>query len=167
MSSTIDSIQLEKVFSNYGQIESARVLSHKNCGFVNFIRIEDAIEARKHMHSKELAGSIIKIGFAKVPNVRDVTTPSQIQMEWQDSSNTPYMSSANPSHLAWENYEYSDLYANAIPSLPDSKVDSNKLKDFRKRLESNTVTPDQFNDIFRIKRSGYKTKHELPRNLNI
>ncbi|KAI8804762.1 armadillo-type protein [Cladochytrium replicatum] len=64
---TTDPAELEALFSQYGSIESARVLTHKNCGFVNFDKLEDAIEARKAMNGKEISGSIVKIGFAKVP----------------------------------------------------------------------------------------------------
>lgn len=61
---------LESIFSPYGAIESSRVLTHKNCGFVNFIAIDDAIAARAALAGRELftgAGGV-KIGFAKVPS---------------------------------------------------------------------------------------------------
>ncbi|KAJ3327209.1 hypothetical protein HDU76_012209 [Blyttiomyces sp. JEL0837] len=64
---TTDPHDLESLFSTFGPVESARVLTHKNCGFVNFDRLEDAIEARKAMNGKEISGSVVKIGFAKVP----------------------------------------------------------------------------------------------------
>jgi protein JSN1 len=60
---------LETIFSQYGAIESSRVLTHKNCGFVNFVSIDDAIAARSALAGRELfpgAGGV-KIGFAKVP----------------------------------------------------------------------------------------------------
>ena len=76
------------VFSPYGPIESARVLTHKNCGFskflcicqaqqiililfsVNFERLDDAVRARKCLNGRDVLGSdvgAIRIGFAKVP----------------------------------------------------------------------------------------------------
>jgi protein JSN1 len=76
------------VFSPYGPIESARVLTHKNCGFskswrfsrplhhlmiilvVNFERLDDAVRARKALNGRDVLGSdvgAIRIGFAKVP----------------------------------------------------------------------------------------------------
>ncbi|KAJ3414703.1 hypothetical protein HDV05_006140 [Chytridiales sp. JEL 0842] len=67
---TTDPADLEYLFSAFGPIESARVLTHKNCGFVNFDRLEDAIEARKHMNGKEVGGCVLKIGFAKVPDMK-------------------------------------------------------------------------------------------------
>ncbi|KAJ3186090.1 hypothetical protein HDU85_001008 [Gaertneriomyces sp. JEL0708] len=65
---TTDPAELEALFSGFGPIESARVLTHKNCGFVNFFRLEDAMEARKTMNGKEIGGSVVKIGYAKVPS---------------------------------------------------------------------------------------------------
>jgi RNA recognition motif-containing protein len=58
---------LHQVFLPFGPIESARVLTHKNCGFVNFERLEDAIRAKSVMNGQEIAGAIVRIGFAKVP----------------------------------------------------------------------------------------------------
>ncbi|KAJ1915370.1 hypothetical protein H4219_004355 [Mycoemilia scoparia] len=58
---------LEEFFSKFGTIESARVLSHKNCGFVNFEKLEDAVRAKQDINGKELQGSIVRIGYAKEP----------------------------------------------------------------------------------------------------
>jgi protein JSN1 len=38
---------LTEMFKSYGSIISARVLTHKNCGFVNFERLESAMSARR------------------------------------------------------------------------------------------------------------------------
>ncbi|GAA6056427.1 hypothetical protein JCM3770_000697 [Rhodotorula araucariae] len=58
------------VFSAFGPIESARVLTHKSCGFVNFERLDDAVAARKALNGREILGAEVgpvRIGFAKVP----------------------------------------------------------------------------------------------------
>lgn len=65
-------------------IESIRVLTHKNCGFINFFHQEDAIKAKKALQNKEIMGpgtGTVRIGYAKVPAVKS-----------QHSSNTPTMS---------------------------------------------------------------------------
>lgn len=70
-SRTVSSADLLKVFSPYGAIESARVLVHKQCGFVNFESLDDAVAARKILNGQEILGpeiGPIKIGFAKVPS---------------------------------------------------------------------------------------------------
>ncbi|GAA6012454.1 hypothetical protein JCM11491_004337 [Sporobolomyces phaffii] len=58
------------IFSSFGQIESARVLTHKSCGFVNFERLDDAVAARKALNGREMLGAEVgpvRIGYAKVP----------------------------------------------------------------------------------------------------
>ncbi|KAG0175695.1 hypothetical protein DFQ28_006884 [Apophysomyces sp. BC1034] len=62
---------LRTLFQPFGAIESVRVLSHKNCGFVNFEHQEDAVRARKTLQNKEILGpgtGSVRIGFAKVPS---------------------------------------------------------------------------------------------------
>ncbi|KAJ2800764.1 hypothetical protein H4R20_003941 [Coemansia guatemalensis] len=59
--------QLGSVFGRFGEIESARVLNHKNCGFVNFVRLEDAVRAKQAMNGKSIDGAVVRIGYAKVP----------------------------------------------------------------------------------------------------
>ncbi|KAF9093871.1 hypothetical protein BGX23_002763 [Mortierella sp. AD031] len=61
---------LHAMFSHFGTIESARVLTHKSCGFINFESMEDAVIAKKVMHGQEVFGpgtGAVRIGFAKVP----------------------------------------------------------------------------------------------------
>ncbi|KAI0080584.1 hypothetical protein K474DRAFT_211692 [Panus rudis PR-1116 ss-1] len=68
--STTTPATILSVFSPYGAIESARVLTHKNCGFINFERLDDAVRARKALNGRDVLGSdvgAIRIGFAKVP----------------------------------------------------------------------------------------------------
>ncbi|KAI7853056.1 hypothetical protein BDC45DRAFT_174934 [Circinella umbellata] len=63
---------LFSLFSPFGAIESVRVLTHKNCGFVNFELQEDAVRAKKMLQGKELLGpatGTVRIGFAKVPSL--------------------------------------------------------------------------------------------------
>ncbi|CAI2168392.1 9318_t:CDS:2 [Funneliformis geosporum] len=70
---------LQNIFSPFGAIESARVLTHKNCGFVNFEKLDDAVKAKKALHGKEVLGSAVgpvRIGFAKVqPKPSPTSTP--------------------------------------------------------------------------------------------
>ena len=67
-STTVSSLQA--IFSIYGNIESARVLMHKNCGFVNFEKVESAVQARSLLNGREIfpgAGQV-RIGYAKAPS---------------------------------------------------------------------------------------------------
>ena len=66
-STTVSSLQA--IFAMYGKIESARVLIHKNCGFVNFENVDSATQARSGLNGKEIfpGAGPVRIGFAKAP----------------------------------------------------------------------------------------------------
>jgi protein JSN1 len=61
---------LTEMFKQYGPIASVRVLTHKNCGFVNFERVESAISAKANTNGKEIfpGAGPIRINFAKPPS---------------------------------------------------------------------------------------------------
>ncbi|KAI8989940.1 hypothetical protein BDB01DRAFT_779383 [Pilobolus umbonatus] len=66
-------IALASLFSPFGTIESIRILTHKNCAFINFYLQEDAINAKKSVHNVDILGpgsESVKIGFAKVPPLK-------------------------------------------------------------------------------------------------
>lgn len=67
-STTVSSLNV--IFSNFGPIESTRVLTHKSCGFVNFDNIESAMQAKAQLNEKEIfpGAGPIRIGYAKVPS---------------------------------------------------------------------------------------------------
>jgi protein JSN1 len=75
VSTTVTS--LEAIFGMYGKIESTRVLTHKNCGFVNFERIESAVQAKSLLNGKEIfpGAGPVRIGYAKVPGSSSSGTP--------------------------------------------------------------------------------------------
>ncbi|CAK7562419.1 MAG: hypothetical protein SEPTF4163_000263 [Sporothrix epigloea] len=61
---------LTEMFKSYGHILSARVLTLKNCGFVNFERVESAVAAKAGLNGKEIfpGAGPIRINFAKPPS---------------------------------------------------------------------------------------------------
>lgn len=75
VSTTVTS--LDAIFGMYGKIESTRVLTHKNCGFVNFERIESAVQAKSLLNGKEIfpGAGPVRIGYAKVPGASAAGTP--------------------------------------------------------------------------------------------
>ncbi|KIV80466.1 hypothetical protein PV11_07964 [Exophiala sideris] len=68
---------LDAIFSRYGPIESTRVLTHKNCGFVNFETVDHAVRARQLLNGKEIfpGAGPVRIGFAKAPSASVSLTP--------------------------------------------------------------------------------------------
>ncbi|KAK7181760.1 hypothetical protein DPSP01_008601 [Paraphaeosphaeria sporulosa] len=67
-STTVSS--LDVIFKAFGPIESTRVLTHKNCGFVNYETIDSAIQAKLQLNGKEIfpGAGPVRIGYAKVPS---------------------------------------------------------------------------------------------------
>lgn len=80
-STTVSSLNV--IFSSFGPIEFARVLTHKGCGFVNFENVQSAIAAKAHCNGKEIfpGSGPVRIGYAKE----------------QSASNTPGANGAYPS----------------------------------------------------------------------
>lgn len=59
---------LHKMFARYGKVESARILSDKECAFVNFETVESALAAKEDLVNRlgcMISGSIVKVGFGK------------------------------------------------------------------------------------------------------
>ena len=71
---------LTQVFSAFGPIESVRLLVEKECGFVNFFQVEDAIRAKEeilgHMGGR-IGHCIVRIGFGKADAAVTETTVLQ------------------------------------------------------------------------------------------
>ncbi|KAG1046595.1 hypothetical protein G6F43_010925 [Rhizopus delemar] len=66
-------VMLVDTFSTFGAIESVRVLPHKNCAFINFFNVEEAVMAKRALHNREIMGQgtgAVKTGFAKVPSLK-------------------------------------------------------------------------------------------------
>lgn len=59
---------LTQVFSNFGAIESVRLLVEKECGFVNFFQTEDAVRAKEEVLGRmggRIGQCIVRIGYGK------------------------------------------------------------------------------------------------------
>ena len=100
---------LIEMFKSHGPIISARVLTHKNCGFVNFERLESAISAKAVMNGKEIfpGAGPVRINFAKPPSPSG--TPGH-----DDSIPSP---SPDP-FMNGQEAGPNDLDAGATPSIP-------------------------------------------------
>ncbi|CEI99779.1 hypothetical protein RMCBS344292_13860 [Rhizopus microsporus] len=78
---------LQSIFGTFGTIESVRVLSHKNCSFINFETVEDAVAARDALLQNKIFApgfSTARVGFAKVPS-----TPTLSTRNSDSSASTP------------------------------------------------------------------------------
>ena len=117
VSTTVTS--LEAIFGMYGKIESTRVLTHKNCGFVNFDRLESAVQAKSLLNGKEIfpGAGPVRIGYAKVPGTSAGGTPGTNGIQ---SSPTPDLNfKTTTSSDGAERGESLGSTAPQIPPLPD------------------------------------------------
>ncbi|KAJ3305966.1 hypothetical protein HDV03_000808 [Kappamyces sp. JEL0829] len=150
--------------------------THKNCGFVNFVSLEDAISARQQLNGQDLGGSVLKINFAKVPPKPDPPlTPAQALANpgvlsklvagaversanaWQKDQcvgNKQSRKDFAGAHM-YADSEASSFFASdlqddilSIPEIiPSRKHDQSRLRELRKKLEGN-VSPKDFDAIF-------------------
>lgn len=88
---------LDNIFGRYGNIESTRVLTHKNCGFVNFENVENAVQARQALNGEELfpGSGAVRIGYAKAPNSSTSDTPGFNRAELTQTPD-PYQGAFGP-----------------------------------------------------------------------
>ncbi|KAI8378684.1 armadillo-type protein [Choanephora cucurbitarum] len=74
-SMTVD--ELTSFFSQYGSVESTRLLLEKECAFINFYHLEDAIHAKEDILTNlggRIGSCIVRVGFGRTENVIPNTT---------------------------------------------------------------------------------------------
>ncbi|CEP19852.1 hypothetical protein [Parasitella parasitica] len=147
---------LQKTLSSFGAIESVRVLSHKNCAFINYEKEESAKAARDALIQndssvQELWG--IRIGFAKVPN-NSKSSNAYSKLLSKSSSNEDLIDGeanrelwnilkrlrASDTAIELVKSLQSSSYFESIPPVPEygsqRQHDAAKLREIRKRLDS-------------------------------
>ena len=125
-STTVSS--LDAIFSNYGPIESTRVLTHKNCGFVNFHNVTNAIQAKQLLNGKEIfpGAGPVRIGYAKAPSSTGTPGNGTVQQSPTADPNSD-TSSANPAGGDRQASSSSEIKAKTsaaamqVPKLADLK----------------------------------------------
>ncbi|KAI9485173.1 MAG: hypothetical protein EXX96DRAFT_475904 [Benjaminiella poitrasii] len=157
--SNINPAVLRSIFQVFGTIESIRILSHKNCGFINFERQEDAVRARKHMQNKEILGpgtGTVRIGFAKAPS----NNPDEIIEDPTDTPNTTQwatvilMASMMMNAHKNQDINFSTPNSSSLPS-PTSSSSSNLQTNARLAAERGLI----------MQQLGYEpTSDEVKRN---
>lgn len=111
---------LVEMFKSHGPILSVRVLTHKNCGFVNFERVDSAISAKANMNGKEIfpGASPIRINFAKP--VSPSNTPGH-EGAYPSPSPDPFAKGQEASSQAFVSANAGDeLSAKVVSSGPPS-----------------------------------------------
>ncbi|KAG0173876.1 hypothetical protein DFQ29_007690 [Apophysomyces sp. BC1021] len=154
---------LQRIFASFGTIESVRILSHKNCAFINFEFVESAAAARDALLRNEIATqgfSGIRVGFAKVPPSKTVQTAEnpvvvtksrQLEKELDTVNQESWLVDlwhimkqfgANDDAKEFVHALQSSPsgYFQTIPPVPElganRKLDAGRLRDMRKRLDN-------------------------------
>jgi hypothetical protein len=164
---------LERVFSLFGNIESIRVLSHKNCAFINYDSVENASDARDALLQNDLRVQDlwgVRIGFAKVPLATN--------------NNNNNSNKTSPKHTLSHANSNDDIM-NGQPNMelwsimkqfgaPDGAIDLVKCKyysDFTLDLRSNDITytiialqsSSYFESIPPVPEYGLHRRHDAPK----
>eukprot|EP00835_Amoeboradix_gromovi_P000980 NODE_38_length_30618_cov_0.377142.p3 type:complete len:471 gc:universal NODE_38_length_30618_cov_0.377142:22522-23934(+) len=138
---------LYQLFQPYGSIESCRVLTNKNCGFVNFENDLDALSAKKALNGFDLSGNALKINFAKAPvatkTVEPLSSPirSALKLNTTIQPMSPGGYSSNSAQFSPRAMTPLTFYQNRIqPNIPkDMGTDQSVV--------SPLITPAAFGDF--------------------
>lgn len=131
---------------------------------MNFVHLQDAMAARTNLNGQEISGSIVKIGFAKVPLKTEMGPEDFLPIDaWRppiyspNRTHIPSIPSLRPPAPAFLDFANADsdvlddFYATTISFIPEPnphrKVDQNRLRDIRKRVEG-PCTPREIESIF-------------------
>lgn len=117
---------LKVIFEKFGRIESARVLTNRSCGFINFESLDSAVRAKAALNNTEIfpGAGPIRIGYAKTlsgsntPGLQDQQTA--IGADGQQPSNALDPGDGQSTRLG------SNVSAGATPIV--------KLQDMREEL---------------------------------
>jgi len=132
---------LTEMFKSYGHILSARVLTHKNCGFVNFERVDSAISAKASMNGKEIfpGAGPVRINFAKPPSASN--TPGH-DGAYPSPSPDPFAKGQENGHTSTAAGAAGDtaltpIAPNVTPTVPPLHEMTNEIMDIVQQFGAN------------------------------
>jgi len=71
LSYTVNSGQLEELFSNYGEVKQVNIIEGKGFGFVEMGTAEAAQKAKDALDGSDFEGRTMKVDEARPPKTRD------------------------------------------------------------------------------------------------
>jgi protein JSN1 len=80
--SSLNAEDLYSIFSQFGIIESIRMLPEKECAFVNFAKTEEALLARERMQGGRIGNCIVRIGFGKPESIQETPAMQPTKSLW-------------------------------------------------------------------------------------
>jgi hypothetical protein len=81
---SINTENLTAVFSMYGPIESVRLLMEKECAFINFYQVEDAVCAKEDVLTNlggRIGNCIVRIGYGRATEPAATVAPATTMVE--------------------------------------------------------------------------------------
>ncbi|KAF1941918.1 RNA binding protein [Clathrospora elynae] len=178
-STTVSSLQV--IFSQYGSIESTRVLTHKNCGFVNYENLDSAIQAKQTLNGKEIfpGAGPVRIGFAKIPSA--AATPghnglfpspspdplSKAQAEGATGSATTTTTTAKmctaPANVPLTTPELSDIRNDIIQIVKELGATDEEQLRITTKVEKAVQFNNYVDEIPSVEELGHTRIHDAPR----
>ncbi|KAF2477563.1 uncharacterized protein BDR25DRAFT_2058 [Lindgomyces ingoldianus] len=177
-STTVSSLNV--IFSAYGPIESTRVLTHKNCGFVNFENLDSAIQAKSQLNGKEIfpGAGPVRIGYAKVPSA--AATPGHNGLFPSPSPDPLAKSQGEGNNVSASNVKANGSRAESVsaplttPELPDIRADIVQIvKDLGAtddeqgriagQVEQAIQNNNYFDEIPPVEEPSHSRVHDAPR----
>lgn len=73
---------LRQLFGRFGNIENVKTLAEKNCAFIRFSEIREALDAHAHMAGQFIGGQQIKLGWGKPDDAKDELGPPPCKNLW-------------------------------------------------------------------------------------
>ncbi|KAF2219038.1 hypothetical protein BDZ85DRAFT_244004 [Elsinoe ampelina] len=132
-STTVSSLNV--IFSQFGPIESSRVLTHKSCGFVNFENVDSAVQAKAQLHNKEIfpGAGAVRIGYAKAPSAAGTPGPGDA---YPSPSPDPFRSDGGDSGMLAPAMATLRPNANINAETAAAALKTPRLRDLRSDLTS-------------------------------
>jgi protein JSN1 len=174
-STTVSSLQV--IFAQYGGIESTRVLTHKNCGFVNYENLESAVQAKSTLNGKEIfpGAGPVRIGYAKIPSAAatpghnglfpspspDPTTKAQADGT-SGSTNTAKMNSA-PTNVPLTTPELSDIRGDIIQIVKELGATDDEQRRITDKVERAVQFNNYVDEIPSVEEPSHTRIHDAPR----
>ncbi|KAJ4363560.1 hypothetical protein N0V83_009856 [Neocucurbitaria cava] len=175
-STTVSSLNV--IFVAYGAIESTRVLTHKNCGFVNFENLESAVQAKQTLNGKEIfpGAGPVRIGYAKIPSA--AATPghnglfpspspdplSKLQAEGAtDAPKTAKATNTQAANAPLTTPELSDIRSDIIQIVKELGATDEEQLRISSQVEAAVKFNNYVDEIPTVEEPSHTRIHDAPR----
>ncbi|OAL48320.1 RNA binding protein-like protein Jsn1 [Pyrenochaeta sp. DS3sAY3a] len=174
-STTVSSLNV--IFAAYGSIESTRVLTHKNCGFVNFESLESAIQAKQTLNGKEIfpGAGPVRIGFAKIPSAAATPghnglfpSPSPDPLSKGQAEGTAGNSTAKATNLQSANAplttpELNDIRSDIIQIVKELGATDEEQSRISSQVDAAVQFNNYFDEVPTVEEPSHTRIHDAPR----